>query len=191
MTATRRPRPAFTLIELLVVIAIIALLVSILLPSLTRAKELARTAICASNEKAVFGGLAMYAEEWNGWIATCGNNFNKLDTFWWEYLWQFPPEESTSGYQADRNYVGTPDVFRCPSSADKGPTSLSGNTRYDAMRANCYGYGMNFHMTMTSSYANNRYAVLNGTSGVALFRWHRMTRPSDVYFVADGGWAPP
>ncbi|MBN1555180.1 MAG: type II secretion system protein [Phycisphaerae bacterium] len=44
-----RNHGGFTLIELLVVIAIISLLVSILLPSLTMAKELARRAVCANN----------------------------------------------------------------------------------------------------------------------------------------------
>lgn len=181
---------AFTLIELLVVIAIIALLVSILLPALNKAKDMAKTAVCATNEKAIFQGLAFYAEDWNGWIASSGNNFNKLDCFWWEYLWKFPPEESASGYQADRNYVGTPDVFRCPSSGDKAPKGQSANTAYNAMRDNCYGYGMNFHTSMTASYAKNRYAQLNGTSGVALYQWHRVKSPADIYFISDGGYAP-
>ncbi len=59
-------RTAFTLIELLVVIAIIALLVSILMPSLQKAKELAKDIVCKSNQKSVGTALFLYAGEYNG-----------------------------------------------------------------------------------------------------------------------------
>jgi prepilin-type N-terminal cleavage/methylation domain-containing protein len=65
MSSNRRFR-GFTLIELLVVIAIIALLVSILLPSLKRAKELAREAICHTNHRNVSMGVQMYGNNWDG-----------------------------------------------------------------------------------------------------------------------------
>jgi len=64
----RRPRrpAAFTLIELLVVIAIVALLVSILVPSLRRARDLARMSVCASNLRTIGLGVHFYAQEHNG-----------------------------------------------------------------------------------------------------------------------------
>jgi len=56
---------AFTLIELLVVIAIISLLVSILLPSLNRAKELANRAVCASGMRGMGLGINIYADDYD------------------------------------------------------------------------------------------------------------------------------
>ena len=57
---------AFTLIELLVVIAIISLLVSILLPSLQKAKDLAKTSICMSNLRGLGILAGMYSSEQDG-----------------------------------------------------------------------------------------------------------------------------
>ena len=61
----RRPIKGFTLIELLVVIAIIALLISILLPSLSRARELSKRLVCASNAKGIGTSAKIYANENN------------------------------------------------------------------------------------------------------------------------------
>jgi prepilin-type N-terminal cleavage/methylation domain-containing protein/prepilin-type processing-associated H-X9-DG protein len=53
----------FTLIELLVVVAIISLLIAILLPSLSSAREQTRTALCLSNLRQLSHGWHMYADE--------------------------------------------------------------------------------------------------------------------------------
>ena len=64
-TSFRKPSHGFTLIELLVVIAIIALLVSILLPSLKKAKELARRSMCAMNLKNLGQACLFYREDFD------------------------------------------------------------------------------------------------------------------------------
>ena len=65
--ATARFRPGFTLVELLVVIGIIALLLAILLPTLSRARQAARGVVCANNLRQQAGSMNLYANDYKRW----------------------------------------------------------------------------------------------------------------------------
>jgi prepilin-type N-terminal cleavage/methylation domain-containing protein len=65
--ASRRKGLAFTLVELLVVIAIIAMLVAMISPTVTRARELAQRAVCATNMSNLGKLLQGYSAEYNSY----------------------------------------------------------------------------------------------------------------------------
>jgi len=66
----------FTLIELLVVIAIIAMLSSILLPALSKAREKGRQAVCISNLKQLTLAFMMYKDDNDGWYPPASSQDN-------------------------------------------------------------------------------------------------------------------
>jgi len=78
VTTPARFRPAFTLIELLVVIAIIAVLVSILLPSLAAARESGRATVCLSNLRQNHLAIQAYADENKGRSPALGVPYGTL-----------------------------------------------------------------------------------------------------------------
>ena len=99
-------RRAFTLIELLVVIAIIAILASLLLPVLARAKQRSWTTTCNSNLHQIGLGMRMYSNDNSELYPESGGNiyWNAID----------PGTHMASWLQQIVSYVGGTNVYNCP-----------------------------------------------------------------------------
>ncbi|MCM8532965.1 MAG: prepilin-type N-terminal cleavage/methylation domain-containing protein [Lentisphaeraceae bacterium] len=95
----------FTLIELLVVVAIIGILSSILLPSLSKAREKAKMTVCQVNQKQI--GAAAFT--WNK-----ENDYWSIAANWYSKGWNASlyPYTSTDGEYTRDNFDG---LYHCPS----------------------------------------------------------------------------
>ena len=113
-------KKGFTLIELLVVISIIALLVSILMPALNKAKEQAKRTLCMSNERQTALAFIMYSDASDDWLPLHSPyTFSNGTTNPTPGLWVWDISYWTT--DVVMKYGGDPDIFYCPSNKDKDP----------------------------------------------------------------------
>lgn len=160
--ASRRVKAGFTLIELLVVIAIIAVLASMLLPALARAKEQARRVQCINNQRQIGLAFRMYADDsqdrypvHDGWATTGGQLPSK--PFITDYAAYYGGNIAQTNRPLNR-YANNVNLFHCPS--DKGDSLETGA---DAPKSCWEGWGNSYLVEWAGDYC--RVKGVTGSGG--------------------------
>ena len=192
----------FTLIELLVVIAIIALLVSILLPSLNKAKDLAKSAVCMGNMHHIGLAIPMYVNDYNGWLPPYTDPSPQSDgksatfdgvTYTTTRRYALVRDWFKSGAYRDyprdgdgfyRPYMGTTktgvgNIMGCPSVPLDRPTVVGtwAGGEYSQQISYEYSYGLNFWYTTQ--------AVIQKREVYDPIRFGQIKKPSGLVYIAD------
>ncbi|MFA6480840.1 MAG: prepilin-type N-terminal cleavage/methylation domain-containing protein [Victivallaceae bacterium] len=162
-------KTSFTIIELLVVIAIIAILASMLLPVLHKAKETAKGIVCVGNLKQMGNALSMYTIDNNDYIPTAQQDAAPTYRAWYcrDALGQYVGYEGKIATSAvSQKWQGT--IYQCPANTF--------GTIAPAVGSSTTNYGF-----------NNMTDGLGGNSGI-ITPFLKIGRVApDTFAIADTG----
>ncbi len=164
--ATARRPGGFTLVELLVVIGIIALLIGILLPSLSRARASAKTLVCLSQVRQTAFAFQLYANEYEGIVIpeNLPGFFSSAPWFQWgasvDGSWPAKTrpyinegDENQSGVAANKNFN---EFLSCPEMLGNYPLENHADSHY-ALNLNLRGTDYGDYLSPASTPFNWKY----------------------------------
>lgn len=149
MRYARIGRCGFTLIELLVVIAIIALLIGILLPSLSGARDSARSVACMSSMRSLGMAMSMYTDDNKEVLPRSKHSVGFSGVLPWapqmfEYLTSQPFESESDLWQSESWWNASNEFFRCAHDQRESPIEQPGLPFSTA----AISYGMNVYFEL-------------------------------------------